>query len=132
MPTCFIICPIGVSGSETRMHADDLFEEIGTAVETFRVGTINVDGGVSRSKVVCQTISDLLGVKVIRQKADEATAMGAAEMAAINLGWFGEEDVTRFIIVDKEYTPSENAGKLKENYKMWRKAVERSKDWIED
>ncbi len=109
-----------------------LFEEIGTAVENFRAGTINVDGGVSRSKVVCQTISDLLGVKVIRQKADEATAMGAAEMAAINLGWFGEEDVTRFIIVDKEYTPSENAGKLKENYKMWRKAVERSKDWIED
>lgn len=109
-----------------------LVEEIGLAVPNFKVGTINVDGGVSRSKVVCQSISDLLGVRVIRQKADEATAMGAAELAAINLGWFGPEDVSRFIIVDKEYTPSGNAAKLKANYKMWRKAVERSKNWVED
>ncbi len=109
-----------------------LFEDIATAVDGFEVGTINVDGGVSRSKVVCQTIADLTGARVIRQKADEATAMGAAEMAAINLGWFTQKEANDFIVVDKEYFPSENAAKMKESYKMWLKAVERSKDWVEN
>jgi len=108
-----------------------LFDDIAKAVRGFHVSEINVDGGVSRSKVVCQTIADLTGARVIRQKADEATAMGAAEMAAIALGWFTQADVKKFIQVDKLYEPAADNTALKKSYEMWKKAVERSKDWVE-
>ena len=51
MPTCFIICPIGVSGSETRMHADDLFEEIGTALEPFGISAMRGDHNLDTKQV---------------------------------------------------------------------------------
>ena len=92
--------------------------------------TVNVDGGVSRSDMICQMIADLTGAKVIRQKAKEASAMGAAEMAAIHLNWITMDDVKNIMEVDRVFEPSQDNEKVLAEYEYWKKAAERSKDWL--
>ena len=51
MPICFIICAIGANGSETREHADDLFEEISTALEPFGIDAMRGDHNLDTKQV---------------------------------------------------------------------------------
>ncbi|MBQ9562630.1 MAG: glycerol kinase [Lachnospiraceae bacterium] len=107
-----------------------VFNNVMASNEGLELNTINLDGGVSRSPIVCQLLADLTGAKVVRQKAPEASALGAAEMAAIGIGWMTKEDVVKRITIDREYTPAEDTTKVKEEYAYWVKAAERSKNWL--
>ena len=56
MPTCFIICAIGANGSETRANADDLFEEISTALEPFGIEAMRGDHNIETKQVTTDVI----------------------------------------------------------------------------
>lgn len=90
---------------------------------------VKVAGGVTKSKCILQTIADATGAKVIRPLSVEATALGAAELAAIKLGWIKPEDVCLYEEFEEEIEPSANADKLKQTYENWKKVVERTLNW---
>ena len=76
--------------------------------------------------------SDVLGVPVIRPKVAETTALGAAYAAGLAVGfWTAVEDLRANWAKDKEWTPSMDDATREREYKMWKKAVTRTFDWVE-
>jgi glycerol kinase len=77
-----------------------------------------------------QLQSDLLGVPVVRPKVSETTALGAAYLAGLAVGyWDGPEDVTRNWALDRTFEPSMAPDVRDRLYAGWKKAVARSLDW---
>lgn len=91
---------------------------------------VKISGGVSRSDFVGQLMADLLDMKVERPASVEATALGAAQMAAIHMGLITKQDVKNMVESRRTFEPDEKAEQYKENYRMWLKAVERSLNWL--
>jgi glycerol kinase len=133
---------MGVEASSDNRHfVRSIFEGIGFAAAHIfeyikesigaEIRRIVVDGGVSKNDLVLQIIADATGATVCRTSLSEVTALGAASLAAIGLGWYKKEDVKSFLEIDKEFNPNPVKGeKVRAGYKMWLKAVERSKDWV--
>ena len=87
--------------------------------------TLRVDGGMVRNNFLMQFQSDILGVRVERPVVQETTALGAAYLAGLAVGfWKDEDDIATNWQLDRTFTPhmpEEEAVKL---YRGWQKAVE--------
>ena len=93
---------------------------------------LKVDGGMVFNELLMQFQSDVLGVPVIRPKVAETTALGAAYAAGLAVGFWAEvEDLRANWAKDKEWTPSMDEGLREKEYKLWKKAVTRTFDWVE-
>ena len=93
---------------------------------------LKVDGGMVFNNTLMQFQADILGVPVIRPKVAETTALGAAYAAGLAVGfWAAVEDLRANWGKDKEWTPKMDAGKRKDLYASWKKAVTRTFDWVE-
>ena len=93
---------------------------------------LKVDGGMVFNELLMQFQSDVLGVPVIRPKVAETTALGAAYAAGLAVGFWAEvEDLRENWAKDKEWTPSMDDAVREKEYKLWKKAVTRTFDWIE-
>jgi len=93
---------------------------------------LKVDGGMVFNELLMQFQSDVLGVPVIRPKVAETTALGAAYAAGLAVGFWAEvEDLRENWAKDKEWTPSMDAAVREKEYKLWKKAVTRTFDWVE-
>jgi glycerol kinase len=93
---------------------------------------LKVDGGMVANELLMQFQADQLGVDVIRPKVAETTALGAAYAAGIAVGfWNGEEDVTANWAEDKRWTPSVGEEERERLYRMWKKAVTKTFDWVD-
>ena len=91
---------------------------------------LRVDGGASRSTPLMQFQSDLLGVPVVRPKCVETTAMGAAYLAGLAVGyWTSTDDITRNWAVDTTFKPARPQDEMTRLRKGWDRALERSKGW---
>ena len=84
----------------------------------FHTEKIYIDGGVSKSNLICQKISNVTSVKVVRSKNTESTALGAAEIPAIKLGWMNEDDVMKYVQSDMEFTADENQSRDKAEFEQ--------------
>jgi glycerol kinase len=94
--------------------------------------TLKVDGGAAANAHLLQFQSDLLNVPVRRPVVSETTALGAAYLAGLAVGyWNGLDDVRRNWALDREFRPSMAAGERERLYAGWKKAVARSLDWAE-
>lgn len=94
---------------------------------------IRVDGGASASNLLMQIQADLNNAKVIRPKNLETTALGAAYLAGLAVGyWDSLDDIQEQWVIDKEFEPEADSKDVEKMIKSWHKAVERSKDWAED
>lgn len=93
---------------------------------------LKVDGGMVANEVLMQFQSDMLNVPVIRPKVSETTALGAAYAAGMAVGfWSGAEALRKNWAEDKTWQPS-MAPELREKYyREWKKAVDRTFNWIE-
>ena len=92
--------------------------------------TLKVDGGASANAMLLQFQADLLNVTVRRPVVAETTALGAAYLAGLAVGyWDGFEDVTKNWALDREFRPAMDAGTREKLYAGWKKAVSRSLDW---
>jgi glycerol kinase len=92
--------------------------------------TLKVDGGAAANALLLQFQADLLNVSVRRPVVAETTALGAAYLAGLAVGyWNGFEDVTKNWALDREFRPSMDANLREKLYAGWKKAVNRSLDW---
>jgi glycerol kinase len=95
-----------------------------------QLSALKVDGGASRNNGLMQFQSDLLGVEVQRPVVAETTALGAAYLAGLAVGyWENTEDVSRNWALDQKFTPQINPATRAPLRKRWDQAVGRSLDW---
>jgi glycerol kinase len=91
-----------------------------------------VDGGMVGNEMLMQFQSDILNVPVIRPEVAETTALGAAYAAGMAVGfWAGAEELRKNWAVDKTWQPAMDAGVREKYYREWKKAVDRTFDWVE-
>ncbi|MDP2240883.1 MAG: glycerol kinase GlpK [Burkholderiales bacterium] len=95
-----------------------------------KLSELRVDGGATRNDMLMQFQADLLDVPVVRPKVTETTALGAAYLAGLAVGyWKDESDIAAQWQVDRRFEPAmarDQAGALMTG---WRKAVGRAKGW---
>jgi glycerol kinase len=91
---------------------------------------LRVDGGATASNLLMQFQADLLGVPVVRPRVHETTALGAAYLAGLAVGyWKDPTDVKANWQVDRTFEPSMARAQAAEMRSRWEKAVERAKGW---
>jgi glycerol kinase len=94
---------------------------------------LRVDGGASASDLLMQIQSNLFGFKITRPKTLETTALGAAYLAGLAVGyWKSIDEIQAQWIVDKDFHPQLEREKVDKMIHMWDKAVSRAQNWIED
>jgi glycerol kinase len=94
--------------------------------------TLKVDGGAAANAMLLQFQADLLSVTVRRPVVAETTALGAAYLAGLAVGyWDGIADVTKNWALDREFRPQMEAAERERLYAGWKKAVDRSLDWAD-
>jgi glycerol kinase len=94
---------------------------------------LRVDGGASASNLLMQIQSDLFGFKITRPRTLETTALGAAYLAGLAVGyWKNIDEIQEQWIVDKDFHPQLEREKVDSMVHSWNKAVSRAQSWIED
>ncbi|MBX3437894.1 MAG: glycerol kinase GlpK [Planctomycetaceae bacterium] len=94
------------------------------------LATLKVDGGASANDGLMQFQADLLGVPVRRPVVQETTALGAAYLAGLAVGfWTDHHDVRRNWALDREFTAEAPPDDIAHRYTDWLRAVERSRHW---
>jgi len=93
---------------------------------------LRVDGGAAANDLLLQLQADLLGVPVERPVVAETTALGAAYLAGLAVGyWSGLEDVAANWALDRRFEPSMSEDRRAALLQGWHRAVERSRAWAE-
>jgi glycerol kinase len=91
---------------------------------------LRVDGGAARNDLLMQFQADVLGVPVVRPVVTETTALGAAYLAGLAVGyWSSLEEIESQWQAEKRFEPAMPEEERLERMATWRKAVERSRDW---
>src|SRR5205807_708101 len=112
---------------QTREVLDAMEADSGVGLHALKV-----DGGMVFNETLMQFQADILGVPVIRPVVAETTALGSAYAAGLATGfWESLEDTRRNWAMDKTWEPSMDASRRDELYRNWKRAVERTFDWIE-
>ncbi|MBS9404170.1 glycerol kinase GlpK [Halomonas sp. TRM85114] len=91
-------------------------------------GALRVDGGMVCNSWVMQFLADMLGVQVDRPTVLETTALGAAYLAGLRLGWYQDlDEIASFWQCERSFFPSMEEGERQRLYQGWLEAVERVK-----
>jgi len=97
-----------------------------------RLGTLRADGGAAANNLLMQLQADLLGVAVQRPAVTETTALGAAYLAGLAVGyWAGPDEIAAQWRAEAEFRPAIPAEERDKQYAGWRRAVERARGWAE-
>jgi glycerol kinase len=98
----------------------------------FKLSELRVDGGASKNDLMMQFQADMLGVPVVRPKVTETTALGAAYLAGLAVGFYpNRETIAKQWVVDEHFNPSMETDKRDKLLHDWRRALERAKAWAE-
>ncbi len=93
---------------------------------------MRVDGGAAANNLLMQFQADVLQVPVLRPKVLETTALGAAYLAGLAVGfWSSQEEIAKQWQIDKKYTPEIEKTSVEKLKIGWQKALKRSQDWEE-
>ncbi len=92
---------------------------------------LEVDGGACANNFLMQFQSDILGCPVLRPKNIEVTALGAAFLAGIGRGITDISELKMFNSAQREFLPTIETHEANALVKDWRRAVDRSVNWIE-
>lgn len=94
---------------------------------------LKVDGGASKNNFLMQFQSDILNVEIDRPKVVETTALGAAYLAGLSVGFYKSKDeITSKWAVDKRFKPGMDKEKMDKLYSGWSKAVSRALKWAKE
>jgi glycerol kinase len=94
---------------------------------------LRVDGGAAANIFLMQFQADILGVPVVIQETTETTALGAAYLAGLAIGfWKDTQQVGRNFKVQKKFIPRMPVKQRESLYRKWKKAVERARGWEEE
>jgi glycerol kinase len=95
-----------------------------------RLSELRVDGGAARNDMLMQFQADLLGVPVVRPRITETTALGAAYLAGLAVGyWKSDEEIAAQWQVDRAFEPGADRAASAELMARWHKALARAKNW---
>jgi glycerol kinase len=112
---------------QSKDVADAMTADSGVALEVLKV-----DGGVTANELCMQLQSDILGVPVSRPVVAETTALGAAYAAGLAVGFWSSTDELRANWAQgKRWEPTWSDDQRTIGYAGWRKAVDRTLDWVE-
>jgi glycerol kinase len=102
------------------MHADSALS----------LQALRVDGGAVRNDFLMQFQADILGVPVQRPAVTETTALGAAYLAGLAVGfWSSQEQIARQWVVERTFEPAMPTDQRDRLYAGWRRAVDRARSW---
>lgn len=114
-------------GYRSRDVIDMMVKESGIPLKTLKV-----DGGASHNGFLLQFQANILGVQVIRPKIVETTALGAAFLAGLAVGfWKDQSVIIEDEVIGQSYEPLMGIDEREKLYKGWQKAVSRALDWEE-
>jgi glycerol kinase len=112
---------------QTHEVLDAMEKDSGVALKSLKV-----DGGMVHNNLLMQFQADLLGVPVVRPKVAETTALGAAYAAGLAVGfWDNLDDLRSNWQIEKTWQPRMDTSQRQRLFKQWKKAVERTFDWVE-
>ncbi len=93
---------------------------------------LRVDGGATANNFLMQFQADLLGCEIKRPQIIETTAIGAAFLAGLAVGfWESREEIQSLWTADRSFTPEMDSEHREKLIHFWHKAVDRSKNWVE-
>ena len=136
-------CIVGLTRGANRAHfaravLESITYQVTDLIEAMSkdsgivMNELRVDGGASVSNIMLQIQSNLASAKVNRPKLVETTALGAAYMAGLAVGfWKDFDEIERVREVDRIFIPAIDNNTREEMMKGWRKAVSRARDWEE-
>ncbi len=97
------------------------------------LAALKVDGGASANNYLMQTQADLIDAPVQRPRCVETTAMGAAYLAGLAVGyWASKEDVIKNWAIDRTFEPAIPADERETRVKHWKKAVKSAYGWAKE
>ncbi len=95
-----------------------------------RLDELRVDGGAAANDLLMQFQADILGVPVVRPKITETTAVGAAYLAGLAVGfWSGTDELAAHWAADRTFEPAMTADRRTALLDRWRRALDRARDW---
>jgi glycerol kinase len=112
---------------QTRDVMDAMESDSGIAPEVLRV-----DGGACENDFLMQFQADILGIAVERPPVLEVTAKGAAVLAGLGVGFWNDASELEAAGAGTLFEPHMSADERDARYRDWRRAVERSRAWVED
>ena len=111
---------------QTKEVLDAMHQDSGVELTSLKV-----DGGMVVNEFLMQFQSDLLGVPVVRPRVNETTSLGAAYAAGLAVGfWSSEDELRQNWAADKDWTPRMDPEERARLYAGWKKAVERTLNWV--
>ncbi|HSK08301.1 MAG TPA: glycerol kinase GlpK [Vicinamibacterales bacterium] len=125
------------SGHIARAALESIAYQVDDLLEAVRLDSgiglseLRVDGGASGNDALMQFQADVLGVPVVRPAVTETTALGAAYLAGLAVGFWGStEEIGGQWRVDRKFEPSMARAEAARLRTRWREAVSRAKSWI--
>jgi len=113
---------------QTRDIVEAVAADTGVTPEELRV-----DGGMTRNDLLMQFQADILGVPVVRPRVVETTALGAAYAAGLATGvWSDTDSLREQWHEDVRFEPAMADDERERRYRLWRKAVTKSFDWVDE
>lgn len=110
---------------QTRDVLEAMLVDSGVALAALRV-----DGGAAANDLLMQFQADQLGVPVQRPRVRETTALGAAYLAGLAVGfWRDQQELATHWTLDREFRPAMPQDERERHYRGWRKAVSRTLEW---
>ena len=95
--------------------------------------TLKVDGGAVRNNFLMQFQADILNTDVLRPEITETTALGAAYLAGLAVGfWKDKENIVKNWKLNRKFIPNLSEELRNKYFKGWKKAVEKAKKWEEE
>jgi glycerol kinase len=92
---------------------------------------LKVDGGATANNFLMQFQSDILDVNIERPEVTETTALGAAYLAGLAVGfWKSKGEISQYWSINKKFKPEMDEEQRTKLYNGWQKAVGRSKNWV--
>lgn len=97
---------------------------------TLPLKELRVDGGAANNNLLMQFQADIMGVSVVRPQVTETTALGAAYLAGLGVGfWSSQEEIAAQWKVERRFEPSMAADERASRLEVWNRAIDRSKTW---
>jgi glycerol kinase len=94
--------------------------------------SLRTDGGMVGNELLMQFQADILNIPVLRPVIRETTALGAAYVAGLAVGYYtGVDDLRQNWAVDRSWEPTMAETQREELFRKWKKAVTRSFDWVD-
>jgi glycerol kinase len=97
-----------------------------------QLASLRVDGGAVANDFLMQYQADILNTEVLRPKVTEVTALGAAYLAGLAVGyWDSLDEVANKAVIERSFHPCADDGKRQQRYKGWKRAVKSAQAWAE-